>query len=572
MYVILVIFFVNRIVSAQDSSDETKYIDLLPEKEKEEFLERIARRIFEGVQTKDNRDGVSGEVSESQLDEHDAFVKQILKEESSNLRKSGVDIEDKKSEDDLQRDDDHVNESLEKKDNHNAVDDAELVDLTLRDGKRNKRNSLAKTNENSKIIHVSMGNGEMDLPNKEDGLSNVDLTVDKSGLKAEDIQIKFFKRNPVKKTNVLEVTTQSSGTYQITHMTDFEDETVKDDSKGTDAASEDNVDRSLKDNNNSPETKEEMVNEDKTTGNINKNTDNNIFESTKNNYESLKNKETENSAEEKSAVPEAEERTTASEPTSIDVKPTVVPTEKLSIENSPTEGHHNLNALSFGNTVGVTLENHKELDEKKTTREDSKDDGKVDVHTTVAVVTVNDLEPRSNHYKEIAKGLEKLNSDNITTNETTKTINFIEHTTEKNTEVDSTTLKTEGLTLTSLRTEAEKESNIKELIVGNEDNLKLLKKTFKNNNKEVSSKELIGSDDQDTKIDSIQNEKVTHDALDKDSYNLANDMIKVLRTDIKSESYDENNLNGLRALYDATKPKEYKVYEVRKYFMKHILI
>lgn len=136
----LTCIFIGTFADDIDSS-EAKYIDLLPEHEKKEFLDRIARRIFEEVQAKGGIDQASGEISDAKLDAHSAYVTKLLREEGKNLRKSGKNKEDKDS-----RSLDH---SKEKKLDPNEED---IIDLTLREGKRNKRNkSRESSNEKEKV-------------------------------------------------------------------------------------------------------------------------------------------------------------------------------------------------------------------------------------------------------------------------------------------------------------------------------------------------------------------------------------------------------------------------------------
>ncbi|KAJ8704436.1 hypothetical protein PYW07_011624 [Mythimna separata] len=85
MLVIFLILFTTVLAD----SDEDKYVDLLPDEEKEQFLENVARRILKDVESQEDVTNVkSGEVDDEQLKQHAEYVKSILKEEQENIRRS----------------------------------------------------------------------------------------------------------------------------------------------------------------------------------------------------------------------------------------------------------------------------------------------------------------------------------------------------------------------------------------------------------------------------------------------------------------------------------------------------
>lgn len=89
MYVqVLFLLFtcVNIIKSKETDSAEAKYIDLLPEEEKQEFLNKIAQRILAEIKGKNRSDGTSVEISDERLDEHDAYVQRIMEEETEKFK------------------------------------------------------------------------------------------------------------------------------------------------------------------------------------------------------------------------------------------------------------------------------------------------------------------------------------------------------------------------------------------------------------------------------------------------------------------------------------------------------
>lgn len=122
MYVIILLICLSASVNC-DGDDEGKYIDLLPESEKKEFLERVARRILEEVETKQFAKEPSVSLSDSKLGETSSYVSKLLKEEAADIKRRSLDLEQNKTSD-------NVNSSLRGGD----VDKAKYIDLTLRDG------------------------------------------------------------------------------------------------------------------------------------------------------------------------------------------------------------------------------------------------------------------------------------------------------------------------------------------------------------------------------------------------------------------------------------------------------
>lgn len=151
MLVILLILFTNVLCD----SDEDKYVDLLPDAEKQQFIEKVARRILEDVESKENEGQKSGELSDEQLRKHNEYVKAILKEESENIRRSkgeGTKVraeekEGKESEETL---------GVKPLENEKIADDPDLeqVDLTLRNDRR-EINVLDNSTEFIKVEIIS---------------------------------------------------------------------------------------------------------------------------------------------------------------------------------------------------------------------------------------------------------------------------------------------------------------------------------------------------------------------------------------------------------------------------------
>lgn len=120
MLVIVLLICLSVSVNCDDS-DEGKYIDLLPESEKRDFLERVARRILEEVETKQVAKRPSVTLSDSKLDDTSSYVSKLLKEEAADLKRRSFDHN---------KTNDNVNNSLRGGDK----DRDKYIDLTLRDG------------------------------------------------------------------------------------------------------------------------------------------------------------------------------------------------------------------------------------------------------------------------------------------------------------------------------------------------------------------------------------------------------------------------------------------------------
>lgn len=114
MFKIIIFFYIVGTIHSNSEEINEKYIDLLPEAEKQEFLNRIARRILEGIQSDDTPNESHIEITDDQLDQHHAYVQDIINQESENLRNK----ESKES---------------------SRTNDNNYVDYSLLGGKREKR-------------------------------------------------------------------------------------------------------------------------------------------------------------------------------------------------------------------------------------------------------------------------------------------------------------------------------------------------------------------------------------------------------------------------------------------------
>ncbi|VVC89424.1 unnamed protein product [Leptidea sinapis] len=85
MYQLVIFLLIFKCGIAKDS--DNKYIDLLPEEEKRQFLERIARRILEESHSDKIPNTTHTELSDDELSVHSSYVQEIIKEETDNLKK-----------------------------------------------------------------------------------------------------------------------------------------------------------------------------------------------------------------------------------------------------------------------------------------------------------------------------------------------------------------------------------------------------------------------------------------------------------------------------------------------------
>ncbi|RVE53638.1 hypothetical protein evm_001779 [Chilo suppressalis] len=136
IFLLLFIITCNNIVKAED--DDQKYIDLLPESEKQAFLDIIARRLIKDVKYKNVDSAQSGEVPDDELDKHDEYVKDILREETDNMRRE-ENRNKEKGEESLKVKGFDENKSVE------SFRNIAHIDLTLRNGERIRRNSAIET-------------------------------------------------------------------------------------------------------------------------------------------------------------------------------------------------------------------------------------------------------------------------------------------------------------------------------------------------------------------------------------------------------------------------------------------
>lgn len=162
------------------ATEETKYIDLLPEEEKEIFLERIARRILEEVDLKPSQQKNSGEVPVHELDIHDEFIKKILREEEANLRKQNSNDNGDLSVKPLRK-------------------DRKTIDLTLR--------SRTKRNNNPSFRRNSDANSDLENNKQKDTSTGPGSQSDE-----KDIQVKDFNSKSEKNNNKVE---REANNYEV---------------------------------------------------------------------------------------------------------------------------------------------------------------------------------------------------------------------------------------------------------------------------------------------------------------------------------------------------------------------
>ncbi|CAG9794147.1 unnamed protein product [Diatraea saccharalis] len=243
-----------------DASDDEyqKYIDLLPESEKQAFLNVIARRLFKEVNNKGVNSEVSGEISDAELDKHGDFVKKILQEETDNLRRN----QNGKDENGI--------EKLEVKgvnDNPSSEDFKNIkhIDLTLRNGERLKRSSGSEKMSDThsidkpdeipvKIIYdtgTKVTTGQRNLTSKGKDLSG-EISDDK------DIQVRRSRRG----SDLAQ--SDSPETYTVVNNYEPEDETTEKNNKVNSEMPEDTVVKS--DSSSSVEVKKPLQSESQAKG------------------------------------------------------------------------------------------------------------------------------------------------------------------------------------------------------------------------------------------------------------------------------------------------------------------
>lgn len=130
MRLTLLVLFLFKSVIADDESDE-KYIDNLPEDEKREFLEKIARRILQDYQNNNEPKSSSVNISDEALNTHTAYVQSILKEERTKTNKT-IERRDKKI-DSTKKKEEYLRKSSENE---------KFIDLTMRASKKDKRRNV----------------------------------------------------------------------------------------------------------------------------------------------------------------------------------------------------------------------------------------------------------------------------------------------------------------------------------------------------------------------------------------------------------------------------------------------
>ncbi|KAL4706244.1 hypothetical protein ACJJTC_017411 [Scirpophaga incertulas] len=196
-----------------------KYIDLMPDADKQVFLNQVAKRIIEDVTHKNIQPNGSREISNSELDQQADYVKKVLEEESNNLRRQKHEKSHDKS--------DHDKVERAGNDNH----DMSYLDLTLRNV-----DMLQKTNNNAEhemIIPVktvydtgSSNNNVNYIYPKATTLKYISEISDYN-----DIQARGLKRNHKKASdtqfNILKPGSKDTTTRDIMANHDNEISTVK---------------------------------------------------------------------------------------------------------------------------------------------------------------------------------------------------------------------------------------------------------------------------------------------------------------------------------------------------------
>ncbi|KAJ0170363.1 hypothetical protein K1T71_014291 [Dendrolimus kikuchii] len=236
------------------SSDESKYIDLLPEEEKEEFLQKIAKRIFEDVESAEGHKKDSGEIPDKQLEEHDAFVKKIYEEESQNLRRLRGDEAGgnrmNNNNEGKEENDNHVNENtkvigLEKK------NDRKDIDFTVRATNTNYSHEVLQESD-AYTVNVQV---KYDEPITEkvfdSGTTLKDVNKSEDTVE-KDIQVRNIRREGTEENNdgSLETVTDENNMHKATDINNFDPEVFDESENNSNFTNTDNLESGNVTNNN----------------------------------------------------------------------------------------------------------------------------------------------------------------------------------------------------------------------------------------------------------------------------------------------------------------------------------
>ncbi|CAH0697931.1 unnamed protein product [Spodoptera exigua] len=231
MLVVLVILFIGIYAD----SDEDKYVDLLPEEEKLQFIEQVARRILKDVESQENKTNYgSTEINDEQLKRHNEYVKAVLKEESENIRRQSKLAKNTSNKPDS-KDDSEIH--------------VEPSDLTIRNDRRGNANLVAPTDyikveiitDELPIIKRSIQNVDPTRHDKSDEITAENLTRVNSSNKTENDENSTVKpptsstdrENIITSTaSIPETVTETNDHENSTDVNESEDE-VTDEEKPT---------------------------------------------------------------------------------------------------------------------------------------------------------------------------------------------------------------------------------------------------------------------------------------------------------------------------------------------------
>ncbi|KAH9629172.1 hypothetical protein HF086_006759 [Spodoptera exigua] len=221
MLVVLVILFIGIYAD----SDEDKYVDLLPEEEKLQFIEQVARRILKDVESQENKTNYgSTEINDEQLKRHNEYVKAVLKEESENIRRQSKLAKNTSNKPDS-KDDSEIH--------------VEPSDLTIRNDRRGNANLEAPTDyikveiitDEPPIIKRSIQNIDPTKHDKSDETTAETLTRVTSSNKTENDENRTVEP-PTSSTDLENIITSTTSYPEtITETNDHENSTDVNDSE-----------------------------------------------------------------------------------------------------------------------------------------------------------------------------------------------------------------------------------------------------------------------------------------------------------------------------------------------------
>lgn len=212
MFVIILLICLSVSVNCDDN-DDGKYIDHLPEAEKREFLERVARRILEEVETKQDAKEPSVTLNDDKLDETSSYVSKLLNEEAADLKRRNMNL-------DLNKTKDSSNATLRGGDK----DKEKYIDLTLRVGTDQlelEQGNIPEQKESTMTLNTGPGIGkESTTVTAEEAVTALPEKIIVDVIKTNDLPLNGIE-------NVIEIKNIANSTQVVTTSSPIEDKTKR---------------------------------------------------------------------------------------------------------------------------------------------------------------------------------------------------------------------------------------------------------------------------------------------------------------------------------------------------------